>query len=93
MFVRQKLQLLTKLELSHMIENWEDQREKEQLNKPAIKRDVERLGVHSKTYNVPVVDSILEDNGYGKYRFVYYQKNNASTKEVRGGRGCCTNAE
>ena len=35
--------LLTKYELSHIVKDWGDQREEEELDKAAIKRTIERL--------------------------------------------------
>ena len=70
---------------SHTVQDWEDLKEEEELDKAAIKREVKRLEKEIKKYTVSESDNLPEDTEEGRFRILYWQLQNASTKEMRAG--------
>ena len=74
---------LTGSEVKSYVNQWVDDRSEEELNEEVVKKELKKLELKLKKYNVPVMGHMEEEKEEGRCRILYNQMNNASTKVVR----------
>ena len=79
----QKRELLTEREIGNIVQDWEDGRREEEIDKRIIASEARRMEKKFKKYNVPMLGNMPREKDEGRCRFLYCQLNNASTKVVR----------